>query len=162
MTRQCNQSVVDKNVARFISRKGLSEQVANNPEVLNIEREGDKAYHYFINFTYDTRDGEIISCSSEIPKGLVNEFHTGSIGRAWIEVEKRANQLRIRKLVGYDKALKLVRLESEEKYYVSGIASENSEPNVQETTRFAYNNILETVLHFNHLQRQKRKQGVNQ
>jgi len=159
MTRQYNPQITGRNARLFDSKKGIQEQVANSPEALEIVDKGDRRYHYFISFTYDTRDGEVISCSADISKKLVEEFKKGLIGRAWIEVERKSNQLRIRKLVGFDRTLKMVRLENGEKYYLSGVASENSPLNVEETSQFAKNNLLETVLKFNHLQRIKQKQG---
>ncbi len=162
MTRKYNPKIVEKNVRIFSSPQGILEQVANSPETLNILEGGKRKYHYFISFTYDTQKGDIIACGAEIPNRLVKDFNQGLIGRAWIEVEKQTDELRIRKFIGFDRALKLINLGNGKEYFVSGVRDKNAVQNVKEASQDSRDTLLETILHYNHLQRRRRKQGVNQ
>ncbi len=91
-------------------------------------------------FVYDLRDGEVISCGRYISDEILGQFNLGIVAIADASIERKPNQIRIRKFKRC-----------------------TSMPEDEEIQRGASNNLLETVLQYNHLQRVKaREQGVNQ
>lgn len=162
MTRQYIKEMARKNARVLDSKKGIKREVERNKPSVTENNSGEIKESYFINFTYDTRDGEVYSSGSGLSRKLITDFENGLIGRAWIEVEKRANQnsLRIVKFVGLDDKLSLHKMTGTEEYYLEEIEKKNAVPNVSRTAQEILNTLLETILQYNHLQRKKRNQGV--
>jgi len=154
MTRECNPQTIAENLKLMLDKsKGIKANL-RNPAAFYSE---NKKSIYCLEILYDTRDGEILSCSTEIPESASNASEYGLVARAVMYLEDYNGRLRIRKLNPNTSSF-FTPIKVRGKTYLCA-SCPNEKPKTQTELRtpnqYVRNNLLETVLKFNKHSKEK-------